>query len=157
MRSIVVLALVLCLAVPLAHGEELVTSGVLYVPTVEEKDDWYGQADFSIGVLQDLKTGDEEPWWNFPLGGFRAVEFRGGFVVDPEDVVAGPKAAVVAALFHLGNAQEWGLDTGWAKYISVSVGPYAKYEFESEEFSGGVTANLLEFSFGGGIEEQRNR
>ena len=143
MRTFVVLAMVLCLAVPLAYGEE--------------KDDWYGQADFSIGVLQDLKTGEQEPYWSFPLGGFRVAEFRGGFVVDIADIGVGPTAAVLAMVFHLGNAQDWGLDAGWAKFVSVSVGPYMRYGFVSEALTGGITASFLEFSFGGGVEEQRNR
>ena len=52
MRSLAVMALVLCLAVmPVA------------VCRAEEKDgsdDWYGQADLTTGMLQDLKTGEQE-------------------------------------------------------------------------------------------------
>ena len=145
MKSICTWALVLCLAVPVAHAEEK-----------EASDDWYGQADFTIGMLQDLKTGEKEAYYSFPLGGYRAAQFCGGLVVDLDNPELPPTAAVFGVTFYIGNFKDWGIDAEWAKYFSVSVGPYARYGFESEEVTIGAMASLLEFSFGG-TKEQRKR
>ena len=121
-----------------------------------KEDDWYGQAEFTVGMLQDLKTGEQEMYVSFPLGGYRLARVRGGFVVDLQELDLAPSAGVLGLTFHLGNAQDWGIDAGWAEYVSVSIGPFGKYEFESGDFSGGVMLSFLEVSFGG-VEEQKKR
>ena len=149
MRTFVVLALVLCLAimpVAVAHGEDDVWN------------DWYGFAELQAGGLWSFERDEFMPYFALPTIGYRKAALVLGGEFDLEAIGDGPTAGIVGVTFYLGNLKGWGIDVPAAEHFGVNFGPVLRYDFDTGGTEIGLVLSIVDLSFSGGnTEKQRNR
>ena len=149
MRTFVVLALVLCLAVPVAHGEE---KGAF--------DDWFGMAEMQAGTLWNFETDTWEPFLSAPLVGWKEVRLVVGAEIDVDEgtEAKGMVAGHVALTYNLGTLADMGVDVPLAEYVGLNIGPSWRFDIETGESALCVMATIVDVSFGqGNVEKHKNR
>ncbi len=152
MRSLVVLALVLCLAimpVAVAYGEEAEKDGF---------EDWFGMAEAQGGTVWNAETGEWQPFISGPLGAWKQVRLVIGGEFDGEDLGRGPVAAHLALTYNLGTLKDWGLDMPLAEYLGLNIGPSWRYDMVEKTSALGFMATIVDVSFGqGNVERHKKR
>ena len=142
MRTFVVLALVLCLAVPLAHGEE--------------KDgfaDWYGMAEIQSGLTWNFETDEWTPYVSTLFLGYRAVRAVVGTELAEDEPVAG----LFAVTYNLGSLKDMGVDVPWMEHFGLNVGPCVRYEFATGEVEWTAMLSIVDLSFGDGNADRQKK
>ena len=146
MRSIVVLALVLCLAimpVAVAHGEEK-----------DAFDDWFGMLELQAGSTWNFSTQEWKPYMSTLLVGYRAVRLVGGAELEADEPVAG----LLGVTYNLGSLKNMGVELPWMEHFGFNVGPCIRYEFATGEVEWSAMLSIVDLSFSdGNAEKQRKR
>ena len=142
MRSIVVLALVLCLAVPLAQAEEK-----------DVWSDWYGLAEFQSGVTWNFETDEWTPYVSTLFVGYRAVRAVIGTELAEDEPVAG----LFAVTYNLGNLKDMGVDVPWMEHFGFNIGPCVRYEFATGEVEWSAMLSIVDLSFGDGNADRQKK
>ena len=142
MRSLVVLALVLCLAVPVAQAEEKDTF-----------DDWYGLAEFQSGVTWNFETDEWTPYVSTLFLGYRAVRAVIGTEIAEDEPVAG----LFAVTYNLGSLKDMGVDVPWMEHFGFNIGPCLRYEFDTGEVEWTAMLSIVDLSFGGGNADRQKK
>lgn len=156
MRTFVVLALVLCLAImPVA------------VCQAEEKglfDDWYGMLEAQFGTTYEFDTSTARPYAAGKWGGWKEAVFIVGteFDVDSGTEEKGPVTALLGATYNLGNLKDYGVDVSWAEHFGFNVGLCLTYgwveDTPTEGWGWRGSLSVVDLSFSdGGAKEQRER
>ena len=153
MRSIVVLALVLCLAVmPVAvcHSEE----------KDDAWEDWYAMLEVQAGTTWEFKTECARLYAAGKVGGYKGFVGVLGTEIDIDDKTEaeGPVAILGGVTYNLGNLRDWGVDVSWAKHFGVNVGLGVTYDWVWEYWGWRAMVSIIDISqSGGNAEKQRQR
>jgi len=152
MRTFVVLALVLCLAitpVAVAHGEEK-----------DAWSDWYGMLEVQVGTTMEAEGTVFRPYAAGKVCGYKAWTAVVGaeFDVDENTEAEGPVAGLLGATFNLGNLQGHGVDISWAKHFGFNVGLCGTWEFDTGDLGWRAMLSIVDIGQSdGNAEKQRNR
>ena len=154
MRTSVVLALVLCLAimpVAVAHGED---------GQKDVFDDWYAMIEMQGGTTWDFKTQCARAYLAGPVLGYRAIRAVVGteIDVDEETEAKGPVTALAGVTYRLGSLKSFGVDIPWMEHFGFNVGVCGTYEFETGDVGWRGMLSIIDLSFDkGNVERHSNR
>ena len=152
MRTFVVLALVLCLAimpVAVAHGE-----------VKDAWDDWYAMLEVQAGTTMEVKSTTFRPYIAGKVCGYKAwVAVLGTeFDIDEKTEAEGPVAGLLGATYNLGTLKDHGVDIAWAKHIGFNIGLCGTWEFETGDLGWRAMLSIVDIGQSeGNAEKQRNR
>jgi len=149
MRVFIVALLLAVMPIAVCAGE-VATKGVW--------DDWFGMAEIQGGMNWSFETQEWSPAISAPVVGYKDVRGVVGldFEFDGDD--PGPRGAFAAVTYDLGSLEDHGVSVPGAQHFGLNIGPFARYDLGTREFSYGVMATILDISFGdGNVKRQKNR
>lgn len=102
-----------------------------------------GLPDMQAGMLYSVETGEFEACATATVLGYPTkvgkFEIRAGYATD--------NMPIGAVCFKLGDLSQFGFDQPLHKIINLSVGPYAGYDIDNDEFDWGMLATIIQLKF----------